>query len=142
MSFGTSDLRRGQDVFSADGVYLGAVVWVTTRPMNPPYATHEPAEVSRASSRLFSGEALGPMPTAALGNSGPARQNRAAAYSTHRVVPTHGRHSSPAELLVFRWLVALNWDTARPRLLRVPVSLVQNVSHERIVLTKSAADLA
>jgi hypothetical protein len=58
--------------------------------------------------------------------------------SDGRLPPSRG---SNAELLVLRLLTSLNWATLRPRVWRVPVSLVQVASHERIVLAVSARDL-
>jgi hypothetical protein len=49
--------------------------------------------------------------------------------------------SRPTELIVLRGLVALNRATLKPRLRRIPVSQVQLVSLERIVLSVPAIAL-
>lgn len=90
----------------------------------------------------FHGEALGPVPTAALGNSGPSGQTAATDYASRPAGEAARTQTAPAsELLVFRWLVALDPATLRPVLRRIPVSLVQTVTLERVVLAVSAAEL-
>ena len=143
MTYSRGQLRQGMDVFGSDGGYVGAVIWVRTqRGSNTP----EPAQISNdgeqagATQAAFSGEALGPMPTASIGNTGPRRQTESTAYATAR------RGDAPTvtvtELVVVRSLIALNWFTLRPRIRRVPISLVQTASHERIILTVPATTLA
>jgi len=139
MSFSEQDLRPGKDVFSADGTYLGTVVWVTLKPL-PPNSRFRGEEKQglgyEHAHPPFSGEAIGPMPTAALGNSGPYRQSSATGYATSSA-GTATATRLPTELVVLRLLTSLNWSTLRPRLRRIPVSLVQAVSHERIVVSAS-----
>ena len=126
------------DVFSADGVYLGTVAWIGhQRGQAEPHA----ATASATSPSTFSGEALGPMPTARIGNDGPSRQTPATAYASGPRSVSTGSTRSPAELLVLRMMVSLNWSTFRPRVWRLPVSLVQIVALERIILTCNAAEL-
>jgi hypothetical protein len=140
MTLGARDLRRGMDVFSSDGVLLGSIVHITGRP-RPPLSETAPAPVETTTTGpAFSGESLGPMPTVSLGNRGPAHQQQAGDYATGSRGGGEA-DAEPAELWVFRTLVALNWATLRPRLRRYPVSLVLHVSHERIVLAATAADL-
>lgn len=140
MSVAARHLLRGKDVFDAEGTYLGTVVWVRDR-----RRTQGSAPAARASQAgpSFSGEAIGPMPTAALGNAGPRSQSPGTAYATstagYRVDERATRQ--PAELVVLRLLTSLNWSTLRPRVRRIPIGLVQAVSHERIVLSVAEAYL-
>jgi hypothetical protein len=147
MSFNARDLRRWMDVFSSDGVYLGTVVWIIHQPATP--GPHSPAwergssagVSSSLSGASFSGESLGPMPTAALGNGGPGRQSAATNHAS-APAPGTGRHARrPAELVVLRMLTSLNWSTFRPSVRRIPVSMVQAASLERIVLSATDAEL-
>jgi hypothetical protein len=145
VTFDERDARVGLDVFSADGTYLGTVMrvrwdgagWLTGRGVKQ--ASARPAAWTVAPS--FSGERLGPMPTAALGNGGPAHQTEATRYASKPDAPPGAVRRQPAELLVFRWLVSLNWATARPVLRRIPAGLIQVVSLERIILSVNAAEL-
>ena len=143
MTFSTRDIRRGMDVYSADNVYQGTVVWIVERPARreppEPRAGHDSAARHAGT---FSGEALGPMPTAALGNSGPSAQTPATRYASVARGPRVGEgHTAsdrePAELIVVRLLTALDWTTLRPKIQRIPVSRVQSVSLERIVLAQA-----
>ena len=138
MSFDLRDLRRGKDVFDADGAYLGTVVWVVSRPESS--ASASAAQATRGGSP-FSGEALGPMPTAALGNGGPRSQSAATAYATSSSRAAALDRRRATELVVLRLLTSLDWSTLRPRIRRIPVSLVQAASHERIVLTVRTREL-
>jgi hypothetical protein len=138
LSFTDRDLRRGMDVYSADNVYLGTVIWVRLQG-----GAQDP---QRSTSILtgqdaFSGESLGPMPTARIGNSGPRSQSPRTAYASTPMVTADCAPRRPVELLAVRMLTALNWSTLRPRVWRIPVSLVQIVSLERIVLSCSADEL-
>lgn len=150
MTFDGRDLRRGKDVFAVDGTYLGTVVWtIGGRPAGrQPIGHQRPADRTRTgevsgetsgdAGPAFSGEALGPMPTSALGNTGPSRQSTVTAYATRS---PSDLEPQPAELVVLRLLTSLDWSTLRPRLWRIPVGLVQSVSHERIVLSVTAGEL-
>jgi hypothetical protein len=82
------------------------------------------------------------MPTAAIGNRGPATQTRAAHYASLRDEPRWASARVPAELLILRWMVSLDWAIVRPRLRRVPAGLIQTVSLERLVLAVTDAELA
>jgi hypothetical protein len=143
MSFDAPDLRRGMDVFDAAGTYLGTVVWVTSRALPRPPDSPARATPAHHADQPFSGEAIGPMPTASLGNSGPRSQSPTTAYATSSAAARIGKHGArrPTELVVLRLLTSLNWSTLRPRVRRIPVSRVQAVSHERIVLAVSESDL-
>jgi hypothetical protein len=148
VSFARRDHRLGKDVFTLDGVYLGIVLWISggrrrrsgTRGPKPGDPRPAPAGQSvRASA--FSGETLGPMPTAALGKSGPRGQSAETAYAT---TTSHGSELAidpPSTLIVVRTLTALNWSTLRPTVRRIPVSSIQAVSMERIVLSVTASEL-
>jgi hypothetical protein len=138
VSFDVRDLRLGMDVFSSDGVYLGSVIHVARRPRSDPTLTAAARLKNRATGPSFSGETLGPMPTTRLGNRGPAHEQEPSDYATRLATQSD---SEPAELVVFRCLVALDWRTLWPRLRRYPVSLVLHTSHERIVLAATAAEL-
>ena len=141
MTFDARDLRRGMDTFSADGTYLGTVLWVVSEPVHNALVPADPGAglVSAPASRsAFSGESLGPMPTARIGNSGPIRQSDAASYASRPRQSTAATTSRPAALIVVRLLTALNWSTLRPSVRRIPVSQVQSVSLERIVLIAGA----
>lgn len=141
MSFDGRELRRGKDVFDADGVYLGTVVWVVTDTRAQPDRTASGQtprdDVDREP--VFSGESIGPMPTAALGNTGPDSQARATTYATTAGLKTN--EPPPTALLLLRLLTSMTWSTLRPRLRRIPVSLVQTASHERIVLSVTEKQL-
>jgi hypothetical protein len=145
MSLDARDLRRGMDVFSSDGVYLGTVIRVrlgrrTRSDGSPTQDEPRPSDGSRDPTSV-SGEALGPMPTAVLGNGGPRRQTAANDYATRRTAVTGEPSRLPAELIVLRLLLPFGWSTPRPRLRRFPVSMVQAVSYERIVLSVTASSL-
>ena len=87
----------------------------------------------------FSGESLGPMPTAPLGNWGPTEQSAARRYAT-----VGGRVGHPlggGRILVRRWLVGLDPRTLWPRARWLPLDLVQTVSLERVVLGLTRAQL-
>ena len=139
MTFSTRDVRRGMDVFSSDGVFLGSVIHVRHRPAAPTSAYAGLSPHGESPDQLFSGESLGPMPTSALGNHGPVSQSRAVAPLPLDAGPNEA--SLPHDLFVFRTLVGLDWGTLWPRLRRYPMSLVLNVSHERIVLAATAEEL-
>lgn len=140
MSVAGRHLLRGKDVFDAVGAYLGTVVWVRGR-----RRTQDSAPATRAphDGSPFSGEAIGPMPTTALGNTGPRSQSPATAYATSAAGYRVGDQATrrPAELVVLCLLTSLNRSTLRPRVRRIPFGLVQAVSHERIVLSVVEAQL-
>src|SRR4051812_11617119 len=143
MSFDERDVRVGVDVFGADGIYLGTVVRVRweTPPPDPLPIAMERGSTERGGKAAFSGEGLGPVPTAVLGNDGPANQTKSTRYASLADTPPWAARRQPAELLIFRWLVSSNWATARPRLRRIPARLIQVVSLERIVLSVTEGEL-
>jgi hypothetical protein len=137
------------DAFSLDGEYVGTVVYVTYERQTPGDAAPHQGSVEatvrsgerRASAEgQFSGESIGPMPTAELGNGGPRRQSPGTAYAS--APPTSGRkRRRPVALYTVRLLTALNWSTLSPRVRRITVDRVQSVSLERIILSLTAAEL-
>lgn len=140
MSFGAHELRPGMDVFSADGVLLGSVVQIRYHPAELTVSSASGPVGTVQSVTPFTGEILGPMPTAKLGNGGPVRQHANTGYAAiagHAAAPA----GAPMELLVFRTLVNLDWRTLWPRLRWYPVTLIQHVSYERIVLASRARAL-
>jgi len=144
MTDSARQLRRGTDVFAADGVYLGTVVWVRTTALpDEDGESGRPAAVRADSgdAARFTGETLGPMPTADVGNGGPRRQNEQTGFASQSIASALDASSVASELVVLRLLVALNWGDFGPRLRRIPVSLVQVASLERIVLSVPAAAL-
>src|SRR5690349_1364993 len=139
-------IKRGMDVFTLEGEYVGTVVHVSrTAPPRSPGETPPSLplpiamERGREGARGFSGESLGPVPTAALGNRGPSTQARVAGF---------GATSAPAEppstgwMLLVRLLVAQQWRRSWPKVQRLPLDLVQAVAHERVILSVTASELA
>lgn len=125
--FDVRDLRRAMDVYTRDGVYLGAVLAVEPGPPLPPEGVAPEARQTSAGD----GERLGPASTAAVGNGGPVRQSAGALYATlsDGAAPLGAGH-----LVVGRW-----WGLRGRR--RLPLRLVQTVSQERVVLDLAARDL-
>jgi hypothetical protein len=149
VSFLERDIRRGMDVFSLDGVYVGTVVHVSyERDRGGHHAPHggkAEATVRSGERRVsaegqFSGESIGPMPTAVLGNDGPREQSPGTAYAS--APRSSGRERRrPVALVMVRLLTALNRATLRPRVRRISVDRVQGISLERIILSLTAAEL-
>jgi hypothetical protein len=148
VSFLERDVRRGMDAFSLDGVYVGTVIHVTYEEdrggHRSPHdgkaeATVRSGERRVSSEGQFSGESIGPMPTAALGNDGPRAQSPGTAYAS--APPSTGRKRRPAALYTVRLLTALNWATLSPRVRRISVDHVQAVSLEGSILSLTAAEL-
>ncbi len=128
MSFDDRDIRPSMDVYTRDNVYLG-----TIRAVVPGSATPDGErvlETARQSSTI-SGERLGPMPTAPLGNSGPERQSARALYATE---PDAARPLGRGAIEVGRW-----WGLVGRR--TIPLDAVQAVSLERVVLKLTADEL-
>ena len=71
----------------------------------------------------------------------PAGRSSGIPYGVQRSGRAPVDRRQPTELLIFRCLVSLNWATARPRLRRIPVGLIQLAALERVVLSVSAAEL-
>ena len=125
--FRTSDIRRKMDVYSLDGVLLGTVTRVF-----PGSAIATGADTNLTGTpeaRAFDGEAIGPAPTRVVGNPGPATQSPENAYAT-RAGTGDGLGSGEIEIATFAGLF---------RRRRLPLSEVQTVSLERVVLRQPAS---
>ncbi len=121
MSFDARDIRRYMDVYTADNTWLGEVLRVDPGPEPP--GGEQAGEAVRQSSAI-SGELLGPVPTAPIGNRGPHAQSAMRQYAvSHDGAARLGQGS----ILVGRW-----WGLFARRL--IPLSAVQTVSLERVVL--------
>lgn len=121
MGFDLRDIRPGMDVYTRDYVLLGTVQRIEAGRGARPAALVTPG--ARQSSAV-SGELLGPVPTAPLGNAGPRRQSAAEGYAT---APDTDGLIGDGSLIVTRW-----WGLRGRR--RVPADLVQTVSLEHVVL--------
>lgn len=127
MSFDDRDIRPAMDVYTLDHVYLGSVL----RIMRGPAHTALPAPAPDHEASAVGGELLGPMPTQPLGNRAPLLQSAAARYGT----------SPDAAAIGAGALVVGRWWGLRGRWL-IPLTAVQTVALERVVLRLRAADLA
>lgn len=127
------------DVFDADGVYVGTVVHVSRQSAIDRTKSTDPGDAQEDVELSCSGESLGPMPTAALGNGGPRRQSAATTYASED--PTAKSRREPAALVTVRLLVALRPTTLWPVVRRIPVRLIQNASLERIMLSTTEREL-
>ena len=138
MTFNRRDVRRGMDVYTLDDVYLGTVVWVRVREASPKAQARHQQEHDDAGSAV-SGEMLGPMPTADLGNGGPRVQSARRAYDTGNALgePLSGE----ARMVVLRTPLGTDLRDLMPRLHQIPIGLVQTVSLERVLLRVTSADL-
>lgn len=137
MSFDDRDVRHGMDVFTLDNVRVGTIVWIRRsgpRRAARTQATDPVGQVSRVN-----GESLGPMPTTHLGNRGPLSQGARTRFGS-RADPDVRRLEGD-ELVVLRTPIGLELLSALPRLRRVPMTAVQTVSLERVVLRVTAAGL-
>jgi len=121
--FSRGELRRGLDVYTVDGVYLGTIRAV----LEGPPALEEPSPTG-AELPGSDGEALGPMPTQALGNRAPRVQSPAGAYATR---------PAPASLGLGAIVVGRGWWGCRT----VPVDDILTVALERVVLRRRADEL-
>ncbi len=127
MTFDTRDIRVGMDVYTADGVYVGAVRAVLLGPAAP---RREPQVTTREASEV-PGELLGPQPTAPLGNPGPETQGARNAFAT----PSDGALPLGAgRFAVGRLPIPLGWRW-------FTLADVSVVSFERVVLSRTAAEL-
>ncbi|MCM8745481.1 hypothetical protein NET03_02950 [Thermomicrobium sp. CFH 73360] len=127
MTFDTRDLRIGMDVYTADWVYLGTVRRVRLGPA----PNMRPVRALPNEGSIVSGEFLGPQPTAPLGNPGPLVQTAANGYATGSddALPL-----GTGAIAVGRLPLPLGWYW-------IPVSAIQIVSFERLVLGRTAAEL-
>jgi hypothetical protein len=135
VSLNHRDVRPGMDVYTLDNVYLGSVVQVEPGPQSKPRSV----EATSAPGSTVSGEALGPMPTAPLGNRGPISQSAASAYGTEGA--SEAIALGKGRLRMRLWLVNLSPRTFIPRTRWIPLDLVQTVSLERVVLRVTGSDL-
>ncbi len=127
MAFDTRDLRVGMDVYSADWVYLGTVRRVHLGPA----ASTRPLCPRSCEGSHVSGELLGPQPTAPLGNPGPVTQAAGSGYAT---TPDDALPLGVGVIAVGRLPLPLGWRW-------IPISDVQVVSFERVVVGRTAAEL-
>jgi hypothetical protein len=125
-SFRTSEIRRGMDVFGLDGGKLGTVIRVVSGPAPDNSATGDVP--GKPEQRMFDGEAIGPAPTRELGNFGPATQSPENRYGS---VALGGDPLGVGAIQIgtfYSWF-GRKW---------IPLSEVQTVSMERVVLRKAA----
>lgn len=122
MSFDARDIRRFMDVYTADNVWLGEVLRIIPGP--EPSGGEQAGEAVQQASAI-SGELLGPVPTAPIGNRGPRSQSATRQYA---VSHDGARRLGQGALLVGRW-----WGLFARRV--IPLSAVQTVSLERVVLS-------
>lgn len=120
--FDTRDIRLGMDVYSVDGQYLGVVLRVNGASV---VASHRPAAVAPATG--FTGESLGPAPTAELGNSGPLVQRRQTDFQSR----PDDAGAQVGSFTVGRWYGLIGRR-------EVPVTAVWNVSMERVIVRGDA----
>jgi len=139
VSFDRRDVRRGMDVYTLDNVYLGTVLWVRGRDAaSADGAIGHSGPAPRGSA--VSGELLGPMPTAQLGNAGPREQSAGRAYASRGAVAR--RLTGADRMVVVRMPLGTDFREPWPRVRQVAIDLVQMVSLERVVLRVTAADLS
>jgi hypothetical protein len=123
MSFDTRDIRPTMDVFTLQNDYLGTVLKVEPGPVHAPTAS-DPDEPSSE----MNGELAGPAPTQDIGNSGPRVQSPRAAYATTRDDATLLGNGT---ITIGKYWGLLGRKT-------IPLSAVQSVSMERVVLKEYA----
>ncbi|HET8524034.1 MAG TPA: hypothetical protein VFL82_12420 [Thermomicrobiales bacterium] len=122
--FDARDIRRGMDVFTVSGRYLGVVVHVDQPATAAPAPRSSTIAVAVSG---FNGESLGPAPTAALGNTGPFVQRRQTDFQSRG----DGAPAIAGSLHVGRWYGLIGRRN-------IPLSAVQNVSLERVILPDEA----
>ena len=128
MSFNGHDIRRAMDVYTLDNAYLGTVLGIAA---NPATAAREQVAPDARQSSTVSGERMGPMPTAPIGNHAPRVQSAANQYATADV---GDQPLGAGTLAVGRWFGLLGRRT-------IPLEDVQTVSLERVVLRKRLDEL-
>ena len=111
------NVRRGMDVYRRDGVWVGSVLRVESRPAAP----GDPVTTYPISSGNFDGERLGPGSTHAIGNTGPDAQRRLG----DRAAGEAG--GSVSNLVIGRWFGLLGRQ-------RIDARRIVNVSMERVVI--------
>ena len=135
MSFDQRDIRPKMDVYTKDNVYLGTVLALVPGPESHA-PQHDPLEDANAAGQaltgsVVAGERLGPMPTAAIGNTGSAVQSARAGYGSQPDAAASLGHGS---MLVGKWYGLLGKR-------RIPLALVQSFSLERVVLQLRSDEL-
>lgn len=125
--FRSTDIRRSMDVYGLDGAWIGTVLQVRlgeksgdNGPDNPPFTPD---------TRVFDGESLGPAPTRAVGNFGPATQAPEHRYgaSTRTGEPLGTGEMRVGTLFT---MFGRRW---------ISLDEVQTVSMERVILRKPAS---
>jgi hypothetical protein len=127
-AFRTGEIRRSMDVFSLDGEKIGTVIRVLAGPEPP--SSEEASVPGKPQEREFDGEAIGPAPTRAAGNFGPATQSPEHGYG---VKATGGESLGDGAMLIgtVYGMFFRKW---------IPLREVQTVSMERIVLRRLASE--
>lgn len=128
MGFDRRDIRPEMDVYTLDNTYLGTVRQIIS---GVEAQDEESVPEAASQSSKVSGEQLGPMPTAIIGNRGPITQSAAQGYA----VRADGlQRIGPGALVVGKW------HGLKSRRI-IPMDAVQTVSLERVVLKMSADEL-
>jgi hypothetical protein len=147
MTLTRRDVRPGMDVYALDGAYVGTVLLVRGRSEADDGASGRAAGSGAASARAaaigeadagsrptgsrVNGEALGPMPTAALGNAGPGAQAARSGYATE----AGGPGAAPlGRVLVLRMPLGTQLHAPRFGLRWISPDLIQTVTLERVLL--------
>ena len=128
MGFDRHDIRTSMDVYTLDNVYLGTVLRIKEGSAT---AAREQVPADALQSSAVSGELMGPMPTAPIGNHAPRVQSAANRYATASAgEPPLGAGA----IAVGRWWGLLGHRT-------IPLDDVQTVSLERVVLRLRSDEL-
>ena len=129
MRFRASDIRRGMDVYTLDGHFLGTIHRIDA---TPDHASTPPIDPAAQQSSISDGESRGPVPTQRVGNTGPARQSAREGYGT-------GSPVSPAlgdgTITFGKYHGLIGRRT-------VPIEAIQNVALERVVLSEVAGRMS
>lgn len=141
---GAYDIRPGMDVFNAyQDRYIGSVVSMVHGPTGsggdgkqnsgpiPLSATVSAAPTEQRGQRML-GEELGPVPTIALGNTGPDRQSAANQYATH----PQSTRGNATHIAIRPGRLNLG---PLSRVVYVPVEAVRSLSMERLVVELGGA---
>ncbi len=125
--FNHRDIRVLMDVWTADNEYLGSV----RRVLAAGISMHTRIETPDQQVSGFSGEALGLVPTQALGSSGPVMQAAHAAYATS---PDGAGLLGAGTMTVGHWAGLIGRRS-------IALDFVQSVSLERVTLRVTRAEL-
>ncbi len=128
MSFDHRDIRVSMDVYTLDNAYLGTVINVVP---GPPALSGEGVLAEALQTSVTNGEMFGPVPTQMNGNPGPKTQSAAALYATE---PDTASSLGEGSIKVGKW-----WGLIGRR--TIPLSDIQTVSLERVVLKHRSQDL-